>query len=467
MRRIPSLFLAAASLALTAGPFAAAATRPRYGGTLVVETGARLASLDPAKLPAGAAPRGLAENLLFLVGNRLVRLGRAGQALPSLAVRWQVARGNRSWTFDIRPDVQFQDGKPLVAADVVAALAALHPSWRLAAIGVRRVRILLPRPERDLPLRLALAENSIVRAGPNGLPIGTGPFRLAALTSSRATLVANDDAWLGRPFLDGVTILMGRAPREQWIDLQLGRADLVELTPDEVHRAVENQVHVWTSEPDELVALVFEPSRPASGNAAVRRALARAVNRAALRDVLLQKQGEVTSSILPAWLSGYAFLFDAPATAAPRATPAAGSLPALTLAYDSSDPVLASFAGRIAVDARAAGLDVHLAPQTAAAAPPAADVRLVRERVESLDPRAALESMVAAMDLKKQFTMPVGNGPSALYAAEKSLLSPDWVIPLVDLSEIYGLGARVEDWMPPRVTLAGGWRLADVWKEPK
>jgi peptide/nickel transport system substrate-binding protein len=461
MKRIPLLLLAAASLLV--GWRATAATRPLYGGTLLVETSAQLASLDPAKPPADPAGRALAEKLFFLVGDRLVRLDERGHPHPSLATAWKMGAKGRSWTFTLREGVKFQDGKPLAAEDVVESLAALHPDWHL---GVRdaRVEIGLPEPAPELPLQLALAENSILRAGENGILIGSGPFRLTEFTPARITLAANETDWRGRPFLNGVQILLGHAPREQWIDLELGRADVVEIAPDEVRRALQSQVRLWTSQPEEVVALAFEPGRAEAGDGRVRQALASGVNRAALRNVLLQKQGEVAQSILPQWLSGYAFLFPA-APAAPSTAPA-GSWPPLMLSYDGSDALLTSFAGRIAVDARAAGLNVRLQPQGAGAAAPA-DVRLVRERIESLDPRTALERIVAAMGLSKQIAMPAGDSPAALYAAEQSLVSTHWVIPLVDLPEIYGLSPRVQDWMPPAVTSSGGWRLGEVWKEPK
>lgn len=473
MRPIRFLFLAAASVFL-AGQLAAA-TRPRYGGTLHIETRAHLASLDPAKLPSAPGELALANQLLFLTGNRLVRFDRSGHLSPSLALHWQAARGYRDWTFDLRPGVKFQDGKPLLAGDVVAALAPLHPLWRLRAVGLR-LTILLPQPESDLLLQLALPENSILRIGPNGLPIGTGPFRITQFTDSRVTLAANDADWQGRPFLNGIVIRMGRASREQWIDLELGRADLIQIPPDRVHRAHESHVRVWSSEPDQLVALVFDRGSSAAGNAAVRQALASAVNRSALRNVLLQKQGEVARAILPSWITGYSFLFTpslapaAPAApAAPSAPAANDGLPKLTLAYDASNSLLASFAARIAVDARAVGLRLQLEPQSAGAivttAP--ADVRLVHQPIESLDPATALHQIVSGLGLTGVVTLPANATPDRLYAAEKALLATHWLIPLVDLSQIYGLGPRVEDWMPAPVPLAGGWRLAGVWKEPE
>jgi peptide/nickel transport system substrate-binding protein len=469
MRRTPFLFLAAVSLLLSCG-HAAAATRPLYGGTLRIETRARIASLDPARLPADPGGLSLAEKLFFLVGDRLVRIDRRGRVRPSLATGWHASAGDRRWTFDLRPGVKFQDGKPLVARDVVAALVARHPHWSLRAADMQ-VSIRLPRPAPHLLLALALAENSILRMGQDGIVIGTGPFRVARFTPGRISLAANDGDWRGRPFLDGVEILMGRATREQWIDLELGRADVVEIPPDRVHRTRQSHVRVWSSEPDELVALVFDRSRPAAQDAAARQALANGVNRAALRDVLLQKQGTVARSILPAWLSGYAFLFAPPptpasASAAGPAPAAAPALPSLTLAYDSSDPLLASFAARIAVDARAVGIRLQLEPQAPGAKAPA-DVRLVRQPIESLDPASALRRMVSALGLGDTVTVPGDANPEALYTTEQSIVSSHWVIPLVDVPELYGVSSSVMDWMPPEVTPAGGWRLAEVWKEPE
>lgn len=463
MRRIPFLFLAAVSL-LACGR-AAAATRPRYGGTLRIETRASLSALDPAKLPTDPGGRALAEKLLFLVGNRLVRIERSGRVRPSLAVAWRAFRGGRIWTFNLRTGVKFQDGKPLLARDVAAALGALHPQWHVRAAGMR-VTIRLPRPEPDLLLTLALAENSILRMGPSGLVVGTGPFRLTKLTPNRITLTANDGDWRGRPFLNAVDIRTGRALREQWIDLELGRADVIQIPPDRVHRATENDVHIWTSEPNELVALVFEQGQSAVQDAALRQALAGGVSRAALRNVLLQKQGQVARSILPGWLSGYAFLFSQPSPPAqPPAAAPSGGWPKLSLAYDANDPLLASFAARISVDARAVGIQLDLKPQ-APGTTASADVRLVRQPIESLVPAVALRQIVTALGLQQMVAVPPEGHPKKLFAAEQSLLSSHWAIPLVDLPEIYGLGSDVKDWMPPPVTLAGGWRLAEVWKEP-
>jgi peptide/nickel transport system substrate-binding protein len=462
MRPTPSLWLAIISVA-TCVCAARAATRPVYGGTLLIEVQARLASFDPARQPSDPAQAALAAKLEWLIGDRLVSVDDRGGAEPSLATDWQATNDNKSWTLQLRDGIKFEDGRPLSADDVVRALAPLHPDWRVAAQG-SAVRIDLPRPIPGLLLELALPENSILRTGANGAVLGTGAFRITALSADRISLAANEAGWQPRPFLDSVQILTGRTPRDQWVDFELGRADIVELTPDEVRRGLQSGARLWSSEPAELVALVFQAARAAAGDARVRQALAAAINRVPLRDVLLQKQGVVAESILPQWLSGYSFLFPAQTPAA--APKAGGLLPALSLGYDPADTLLARFAGRIAVDAHAAGLSVRLAPASPGTAA-TADVRLVRVRIGSLDPGEALAEMIAALGVGAEATEPASDSPNDLYRSEAALLASDYAIPLVDLTETYAIGPNVKDWQAPAVLLTGGWRLEDVWKGPE
>ena len=70
-----------------------------------------------------------------------------------------------------------------------------------------------------------------------GIPDLAGGFTITRWEAGRrAVFEANEGAAGGRPFVDGVEVTMGRALRDQSIDLELGRADLVELGPAEMRR---------------------------------------------------------------------------------------------------------------------------------------------------------------------------------------------------------------------------------------
>jgi peptide/nickel transport system substrate-binding protein len=424
-----------------------AATRPHYGGLLRVETRIAPAALDPTK--PDTAP------LASLVFEPLVRLDAAGVPQPCLAISWQHDASARHWQFNLRPGVKFQDGFPLVAAAVAASLEPVLPGSTVTAAN----DAVVVRSERSMPdLLLDLAHNGLVFAhDAEGSLTGTGPFRLTAWEPGRrATFAASHEYWGGRPFLDAIEVQMGRPLRDQLVDFEIGKADIAELGPAEVRRAPERGRVVWTSAPINLVALVFGRGR--AEDPRVRQALTLSIDRAAMHNVLLQRQGDISAAVLPQWLSGYAFIFPSAPDAA-RARILTAALPAqartLTLAFDPAIAAGRSLAERIAVNARDAGLVLQLSAQNAQA-----DVRLVQIRMPSLDAAQSLSAVASALGLDET---PAASSPEALYEAERILLEGCRVIPLFHLPEIYGVSDRVHDFMPPAVTRMGDWRFENLW----
>jgi peptide/nickel transport system substrate-binding protein len=269
-----------------------------------------------------------------------------------------------------------------------------------------------------------------------------------------AVYSANNNAAGGRPFLDSVEIQMARPLREQAIDLELGKADIVELGIDELRRTSAGR-RTWTSAPIRLVALVFGPRVT---DPRVREALALAVDRAAMHNVLLQRQGEISGALLPQWISGYAFLFPAASDIA-KARSLTGGLPAQAraLGLGFEDAAWRPVAERIALNARDAGLAVSVSAQNANP-----DVRLVEVRIVSAEPARALSGVAAALGLTEP---PHADSADGLLAAERALLDGFRIIPLFHLPAIYGVSQRVKG--GPGITRLGEWRFEDLWVEGK
>jgi ABC-type transport system substrate-binding protein len=264
----------------------------------------------------------------------------------------------------------------------------------------------------------------------------------------RAVFAADENAAGGRPFVDSVEIQLARPLRDQSIDLELGKTDIVELGPNEIRRQQPGR-KTWQSQPVRVMALVF--SRRVE-DVRVREALALAVDRSAILTVLLQRQGEISGALLPQWLSGYAFLFPA-LFDLPRARMlAAGARP---LSLSVADAGLRAIADRIALNARDAGLTVNVVAQNSAA-----DIRLVETRIAVAEPSRALAGLAAAFGLSEP---PRADTPDALYAAEHNLLEGFRVVPLFHLPDVYGAGPRVKG--SPGITKLGEWRFGDLWIE--
>jgi peptide/nickel transport system substrate-binding protein len=154
-------------------------------------------------------------SILFSIYEPLVALEDGGTYRPALAERWIVAEDARTWTFTLRTGVTFHNGETLRAADVVASIRrALDPAIggafgtqgvlasylgtaEVRALDEATVRIVTAEPMADL-----LDLVSAILIGPEsalallpGSYLGTGPYRVAELTSERVELRAHDRYW--------------------------------------------------------------------------------------------------------------------------------------------------------------------------------------------------------------------------------------------------------------------------------
>lgn len=472
---------------------------------LRVEVHAVRVSFDPREWQMGSVEAAGNEKLAELVFERLAALDNYGRFQPVLATDWLHDASSRRWQFTIRAGVRFSDGSMLTAADVVAALQPLLPGAQQISVSGNAIVIKSIVPAPDLLEQLASGRYLVYRTTANGALVGTGPFVLGEApggagqsgekesASPRADISsgavsrgggshlffrANEDAWSGRPFVDGIDVTLGVPPLRAMFDLQLGKADLIELSPDLVPRARQAGLRVWTSEPMTLYGLRFDEAQSLASDVRLREALSLSFDRGTMANVLLQKQAEPAAALLPEWLSGYAFLFNVD-TSLERAKELrrglslneAGVAEPLRLRVDPAGDLAKLLGERVAVNARQAAILVQVFSRPVAragvAAPvssePAAGVHLFAWHYSSLSPRAELDSMFAAYNLTEP---PEVNATSTeyeqLYARERRILEEWRVLPLLTEAESVGLGPTVRDWMPASW---GEWHLADVWLE--
>jgi peptide/nickel transport system substrate-binding protein len=444
MMRFRLLLLAVNSLVWSAASFAA--ERPHYGGTLRVEVRDTWQSLDPVALTSAAS-----KSLSLAVFETLVALDGRGSPQPLLASSWTSEPGNQRWRFQLRSGVSFSDGTPLDAAAVVASLRNSNSEWKVVAAG-DSVIIETETPDLFLPATLAEARHSIVRRNNGGL-IGTGPFVIREWTAGKhLTLAANDLYWAGRPFVDVINVDIGKNDREQIMMLDLGKADVVQVAAENIHRTQADNREVMTSHPAELMALVFASAPQSDDEIHSRNTLAMSIDTTALNDVVMQGGGEPASALLPTWMSGYGFVFRDSQSASARLQTPSKRNQTWTLSFDSSDPVARVIAQRLALNAHDAGLTID----TSGAGNN--DLRLVRIPLTSSDPHIALTELANALQLLR----PKFNDSSVadLYAAEKNLLDSHRLIPLLHLRVAVALRPGIHDMS---VSPDGNWRLQNAW----
>jgi ABC-type oligopeptide transport system substrate-binding subunit len=457
MWRTTFLFLVSASWPGASLP-AGLPTRPVYGGSLHVQIREALSTYDPLDTPSDASERAAKDRLLGSLFDRLVRLDDRGRPQPALAASWQTFEGAKRWRFRLRAGVKLHDGSLLTAQTVAGSLESARDGWSITAAG-DSVQIQSDTAMPDLLLDLAEPRRSIVHRSEDGRIQGSGPFRVSEWVPRRgATLAAHDGYWDGRPFLDGVVLEMGRSLREQLVALEVGRADLVQVAPGEARRLAQRAIRLLSSPPSALIALVFERGRPAAEDIRVRQAVAYAIDRAPIHNVLLQKQGDLAGGLLPQWLSGFAFLFQPvrdTARARQLASPLSGA--GLTMSTDAADPLLRAIADRVALDTRDAGITIQASQASQA------DLRLVQLPIRSADPRRALSELATLLPRPERWQLTHEGGAEQIYAAERSLLEEYRVIPLFHIPVITGAGSKVKTWNTSGISKTGGWFLEDFW----
>jgi peptide/nickel transport system substrate-binding protein len=397
-----------------------AARRPSYGGTLRIETAESMQSIEPGE-----------PKLAGLVFETLVRLDDRGRAQPWLALAWTHDPARKRWTFTPRPNVTLHNGARWEPSEASLSFPDDRPIQRILAD--------LARPRNAIAIHTA-----------DGTVVGTGPFAVTRWEAGKSvTLTSHAAYWGGRPYLDSIEIAMGQTLRQQALDLELGKADAIEVDITALRRLRQQNANLAVSAPMDALVLVFDGPRAIAPP--VPEALALSIDRSAIQTVLLQRQGEVSAALLPQWLSGYSFVFPAARDLA-RARQLGAGAPMLTVGYERGDALARAIAERIAVNASEAAIAVRATPDGPA------NAHVVRLRITSPDPRTALEDLAEQL-LADQVKVQPPAAADSLYDAERALLDGSRIIPLVHVPMAWQLSPKVHAW-------STAWRLEDTWLEP-
>lgn len=148
-------------------------------------------SVDPTHAPV---PRNDAERLVFRhLYETLVRFDCQGRAVPALAESWTSSDGGRRWTFTLRADVQFWDGAPVTARDVVVGKGGV--GYTLTPLEPRVVGVWLARGSDAVPAFLADPALAVTKPAPGGdWPIGTGRYWVTGATTTPQEIRAHSSA---------------------------------------------------------------------------------------------------------------------------------------------------------------------------------------------------------------------------------------------------------------------------------
>jgi oligopeptide transport system substrate-binding protein len=317
---------------------------PSLVGLRVEETavlhlsGGEPSHLDPAQ--AGDATAGRYIDQIF---SGLVRLDENMTVVPDIALGWNINGDGTVYTFHLRDDVRFQDGKPVTAHDFKYAFdracdpdlgSTVASTYLGDIVGVaeslageagevtgvrveddRTLEITIDEPKSyflaklTYPTSYVVDQDTIEEWGEEWEhhPNGTGPFRLALwVEDEQIILVRNDYYYDQMPSLKRVTFDMTGPGMLMYEE---GNLDAVGVGTDNVERFQDpkSPLHEQMIEVPRLTTsyLAFNCAVPPFDDPKVRQAFVHAMNRGKLIEVTYEGTAVEARGVLPPGMPAY------------------------------------------------------------------------------------------------------------------------------------------------------------------
>lgn len=290
--------LAVAVLALALSAFSAdAQTR---GGVLKFATPSVRPGLDPARTSTGDQYM-----LTAMIFSNLTRIDHELKAQPLLAESWESNEDSTRWTFHLRKNAKFHNGRPVVADDVKFSIErildpetaskgakALGPIEKIVVEDDHTVTFQLHGSYADLPLQLGNTFSRIIAKENleelSHKPIGSGPFILKEyVPGNKAILVRNPDYFEeGLPYLDEVHQVYIKEYAAQVSALKTGEIDIMYFAPVELidELKADPNINVMMVPAPSFQPIVMSVKNKPFNDVRVRQALRLALDRKAMME---------------------------------------------------------------------------------------------------------------------------------------------------------------------------------------
>lgn len=328
---IPCLFFAI--LCLISFPACRKSDDSRLPGYLYLRLNSNPTTLDPA-LITDVMGGGIAAKLF----NGLVRFNENLDIVPDIARSWTLSSDQLTYTFRLRRDVRFSNGRKVTAHDVrysferVLTAATKAPlTWVLDKIegatdflagktaGISGIRVVndhtlvlkLDKPFGPFLSLLAMTtayvvpREEVARLGQDfgTHPVGSGPYTLNEWKHGQyLVLAANEDYYEGRPKLNGIYFRVIPEDLTAVMEFETGRLDVLQIPSSEYRR--------YTTDPAWRDLVYGKPglnsyylglncTRPPFNDARVRKAANMAIDRQHILNTVFEKRGVPASGPVP------------------------------------------------------------------------------------------------------------------------------------------------------------------------
>ncbi|MBI4186447.1 MAG: peptide ABC transporter substrate-binding protein [Chloroflexi bacterium] len=334
MRKIALvLFLLAALGSLFTGGCQPAA----QGGTL------NLYDIDPITLDPAVSGEMTSNNYVMQLFSGLVRLDKDLEPAPDIARSWEVSKDGLTFTFYLRRDVRFHDGRQVTAGDFKYSwerAAAPETGSRTAAtylgdiVGVKEalagqrrdisgvrvvddytLEVTIDAPKSYFLSKLTspvafVVDRASVESGDDWWrhPNGSGPFKLKQWDEGSLLVLEKNETYYGKQALvDQVVFhLWAGVPMNMY---ETGRIDVTGVSREDIDRVTDEAGPFYRDlriVPElSFFYIGFDHSRPPFDDVNIRRAFSQAIDKDKLVSLVFRDMVQRADGILPPGMPGF------------------------------------------------------------------------------------------------------------------------------------------------------------------
>ncbi len=274
--------------------------------SIVVGITQDLDSLDPHIAVAAGT-----DEVLFNVFEGLVKPDKDGNFVEAVAESYEISEDATCYTFTIRENVKFHNGKTVTAEDVVYSLkrcaglldvqdpnvvteSALSVITEIVAEGERTVILKLSQPNTELLPYLTCAVIPCDYTDQKTHPIGTGPFRFVSYAPLESFVIERFEDYYGEPaYLSKVTFKIYSGTDAAFLELLAGKIDIFPYLTQEQAEQLSGKYEIEVGGMNMVQAMFLNNKKAPFDKEEVRQALCYAIDRTELLAMLSDGNGSV------------------------------------------------------------------------------------------------------------------------------------------------------------------------------
>ncbi|MFC1961983.1 peptide ABC transporter substrate-binding protein [Chloroflexota bacterium] len=314
------------------------------GGEIPPATGElNLYNIDPITLDPAVSGEMTSHEYIMQVFSSLVLLDETLEVVPDIAEKWEVGDNGRVYTFYLRKDVYFHDGRQVTAADfkyswertckpetgsrtasvylndIVGAKEVLEGRAEeisgIKVIDDFALEVTIDAPKSYFLAKLTyptafVVDRHNVASGRDWWrqPNGTGPFKLKQWEGNNLLVLERNEHYYGKiASVSQVNYkLWGGVPMVMY---ETGDIDVTEIGMNYIDRVTDksgpfaNELQVVTELSFSYIG--FDPTRPPFDDVDLRRAFSLAIDKEKIISVLLRDMEQRADGILPSGMPGF------------------------------------------------------------------------------------------------------------------------------------------------------------------